>query len=127
MNDAEHQRHAASFGAAAEAYERGRPSYHDAALDWLLPINAETVLDLGAGTGKLSRQLTARGLTTLAVEPAPEMLQQLRRAVPLVDARQGTAEKIPLPDTSVDCVLVAQAWHWVDPARAVAGRSSRSP
>lgn len=112
-------RQAASFGAAAAAYERGRPSYPPEALDWLLPPDAQTVLDLGAGTGKLTRSLVARGLGTLAVDPSEPMLAELRRTAPEVDARVGTGEAIPVADGSVDVVLVAQAWHWVDPALAL--------
>lgn len=111
--------HAASFDAAADAYERGRPSYPEAALDWLLPPGARRVLDLGAGTGKLTRQVAARGLDVVAVDPSAAMLDQLRLALPEVAALRGTAEAIPLPSGSVDVVLVAQAWHWVDPAVAV--------
>ena len=114
----ERQRQAASFGAAAEAYERGRPEYPPAALDWLLPAGARDVLDLGAGTGKLTRQLVARGLNVVAVDPSGGMLEQLRAAVPGVPAMIGRAEEIPLQDGAVDAVLVAQAWHWVDPERA---------
>jgi SAM-dependent methyltransferase len=110
---------AASFGAAADAYERGRPPYPPEAIDWLLPPGAVRVLDLGAGTGKLTRQLTGRGLGVTAVEPSEGMREQLGRAVPGVRALAGTGERIPLPGRSVDAVLVAQAWHWVDPARAV--------
>ncbi|BCY08089.1 putative methyltransferase [Actinoplanes sp. L3-i22] len=110
---------ATSFGTAAGAYERGRPPYPEDALDFLLPAGQPRVLDLGAGTGKLTRQIRARGLDVIAVDPSEGMLGELRRAVPEVSARQGTAEQIPLPDASVDVVLVAQAWHWVDPARAV--------
>jgi ubiquinone/menaquinone biosynthesis C-methylase UbiE len=112
------QRQAASFGAAADAYERGRPSYPEDAVDWLLPTHATRVLDLAAGTGKLARQLVARGLDVVAVDPSEGMLEQLRAAVPGVPAFQGTAESIPLDDDAVDAVLVAQAWHWVDPPRA---------
>ena len=112
-------RHAASFDAAADAYERGRPSYPEAALDWLLPPGARRVLDLGAGTGKLTRQVAARGLDVVAVDPSEAMLDRLRLAVPGVTALRGTAEAIPLPSGSVDVALVAQAWHWVDPALAV--------
>ncbi len=110
---------ASSFGAAADAYERGRPPYPESALDFLLPGGTPRVLDLGAGTGKLTRQIRARGLDVTAVDPSEGMLGELRRAVPEVAAHVGTAEAIPLPDASVDVVLVAQAWHWVDPARAV--------
>ena len=111
--------HANSFGPAAHTYERGRPGYPDAALDWLLPPGQPRVLDLGAGTGKLTRSLTSRGLPVTAVDPSDGMLDELRRVLPAVPAHRGTAEQIPLPDDSVDVVLVAQAWHWVDPARAV--------
>jgi SAM-dependent methyltransferase len=110
---------ATSFGAVADAYERGRPPYPPEAIDWLLPGGAAHVLDLGAGTGKLTRQLTGRGLDVTAVEPLEGMREQLRRAVPGVRVLAGTAERVPLPDRSVDAVLVAQAWHWVDPAEAV--------
>jgi len=110
---------AASFGAAAAAYERGRPPYPPQAVDWLLPEGAAHVLDLGAGTGKLTRQLLDHGLEVTAVEPSEGMREQLRQAVPGATVLAGTAEHIPLPDHSVDAVLVAQAWHWVDPAAAV--------
>ena len=110
--------HAASFGPAAQTYERGRPSYPAAALDWLLPAGDPRVVDLGAGTGKLTRQIRDRGLRVTAVDPSEGMLAQLRTSVPGVTAAQGSAEHIPLPDGSADVVLVAQAWHWVDPRRA---------
>ncbi|MCW2541276.1 MAG: SAM-dependent methyltransferase [Frankiales bacterium] len=110
---------AASFGAAAAQYERARPTYPAEAVDWLLPAGQRKVLDLGAGTGKLTRALVERGMDVVAVEPSSGMREQLHRAVPNVRALAGTAEQIPLPDGSVDAVLVGQAWHWVDPARAV--------
>jgi SAM-dependent methyltransferase len=116
---AQRRRQAASFGAAAAAYERGRPPYPPEAVDWLLPDGASRVLDLGAGTGKLTRQLRDRGLDVIAVEPSEGMREQLARAVPGVAVYDGSAEQIPLPDHSVDAVLVAQAWHWVDRSRAV--------
>jgi SAM-dependent methyltransferase len=115
----DHAAHANSFGPAAEAYERGRPTYPAAALDWLLPAGRPQVVDLGAGTGKLTRLIRDRGLEVTAVDPSEGMLAQLERHVPGVPALTGTAERIPLPDDSADCVLVAQAWHWVDPAVAV--------
>ena len=113
------QARATSFGTVADAYERGRPPYPPEAVGWLIPADAAHVLDLGAGTGKLTRQLTGCGLDVTAVEPSEGMREKLRQAVPGVRALAGTAERIPLPDNSVDAVLVAQAWHWVDPARAV--------
>lgn len=108
-----------SFGSAAAAYERGRPSYPPEAIDWLLPATARDVLDLGAGTGKLTTRLVERGLDVVAVDPIPEMLEVLRASLPKTVALLGTAEEIPLADNSVDAVLVAQAWHWIDPARAI--------
>lgn len=104
---------------AMAAYERGRPSYPPDAIDWLLPASARTVLDLGAGTGKLTTRLVERGLDVVAVDPLPEMLEVLRASLPETPALLGTAEEIPLQDNSVDAVLVAQAWHWFDPARAI--------
>jgi SAM-dependent methyltransferase len=111
--------YAASFDRAADVYARARPSYPAAALDWLLPAGARTVLDLGAGTGKLTAQLAARGLDVVAVEPSDRMRAQLEATLPGLHALAGSAEAIPLEDHAVDVVLVAQAWHWVDPARAV--------
>jgi SAM-dependent methyltransferase len=110
--------HATSFDDAAAAYERGRPPYPARALDWLLPAGAQRVLDLGAGTGKLTRELVARGLDVVAVEPLEGMRAELSRALPGTPVRAGSAEEIPLPDGAVDAVLAAQAWHWVTPERA---------
>ncbi|WP_396910735.1 class I SAM-dependent methyltransferase, partial [Mycolicibacterium sp.] len=76
-------------------------------------------LDLGAGTGKLTTRLVERGLDVIAVDPIPEMLELLSNSLPDTPALLGTAEEIPLADNSVDAVLVAQAWHWFDPERAV--------
>lgn len=108
-----------SFGSQAAAYERGRPSYPPEAIDWLLPDGVHDVLDLGAGTGKLTTRLVERGLNVIAVDPLAEMLEVLSNSLPETPALLGTAEEIPLPDNSVDAVLVAQAWHWVDPERAI--------
>jgi SAM-dependent methyltransferase len=109
--------HAHSFGAAADAYARARPGYPDDAVDFLVG-RARRVLDLGAGTGKFTASLAARGLDVVAVEPSTRMLAQLRSTLD-VEAHEGTAEATGLPDASVDAVVVAQAWHWVDPALAV--------
>ncbi|WP_420111551.1 class I SAM-dependent methyltransferase [Pseudactinotalea sp.] len=110
---------AASFDSAADTYERARPGYPDDAVDWLLRSRPREVLDLGAGTGKLTRALVDRVETIHAVDPSPNMLAQLSATVPSARTAVGTAEAIPLPDASVDAVLAAQAWHWVDPERAV--------
>ena len=123
MSDAPRER-SLSFGSQAAAYERGRPSYPPEAIDWLLAPaegwDARDVLDLGAGTGKLTTRLVERGLDVVAVDPIAEMLDVLRATLPATPALLGTAEQIPLGDNSVDAVLVAQAWHWFDPKRAVA-------
>lgn len=117
--DAQRRAHASSFGAAAAEYERGRPPYPPQAIDWLIPAGVTRVLDLGAGTGKLTRQIRERGLEVTAVEPLAGMRAQLREAVPGIAVLDGTAEHIPLADQSTDVVLVAQAWHWVEPSEAV--------
>ena len=77
------------------------------------------MVDLGAGTGKLTRGLVALGHRVTAVEPLPEMLEQLRRAVPDATAVSGSAEAILLPDASADVVVCAQAFHWFDHAAAL--------
>jgi SAM-dependent methyltransferase len=113
-------RHASSFGAAATAYAEHRPDYTQAAVRWALePAPGPRVLDLGAGTGKLTATLVAAGAEVTAVEPDPAMLAELRRTVPEVRALPGSAEAIPLPDASVDAVLAGNAMHWFD--MAVAG------
>jgi len=100
-----------------------RPGYPPAAVDWLarrLDLRPGCrVLDLGAGTGKLTRQLVATGADVVAVEPGPPMLAQLRASLPRVEALVGAAEAIPLPDASVDAATAGQAYHWFDPERAV--------
>jgi SAM-dependent methyltransferase len=111
--------HANSFGPVADVYERGRPPYPAEALDWLLPAGTPRVVDLGAGTGKLTRLIRDRGLDVTAVDPSDGMLEVFRRSVPGVPALRGSAERIPLPGHAADVVLVAQAWHWVDVGRAV--------
>jgi len=119
VSEGSREQRSLSFGEEAAAYERGRPSYPPEAIDWLLPPGARDVLDLGAGTGKLTIRLVERGLEVVAVDPIQEMLEVLSGSLPNTPALLGTAEEIPLPDDSVDSVLVAQAWHWFDPARAV--------
>ncbi len=106
-----------AFGSAAADYAAGRPSYPTEALRWALPDGARTVLDLAAGTGKLTERLLELGLEVHAVEPLAEMRAVIPAAAHPVD---GTAEAIPLPDGSVDAVTVGQAFHWFDPPAALA-------
>ena len=112
--------HGSSFGPAAAAYAEHRPDYARAGVRWALePAPGRRVLDLGAGTGKLTATLVALGAEVIAVEPDPAMLTGLRRRLPSVRALAGRAESIPLPDGSVDAVLAGHALHWFD--MAVAG------
>lgn len=110
---------ARSFSAAALVYERARPSYPPAALGWLLADMPVRVLDIGAGTGKLTRGLVALGHQVVAVEPLAQMRALLADAVPQAELLAGTAEELPLADRSVDAVVAGQAFHWFDPARAL--------
>ncbi len=109
-----------SFGGAADAYAAGRPTYPAEAIAWLVE-DARRVVDVGAGTGKLTAGLVAAGCEVVAaVDPDPGMLAALERAVPGVPVLVGTAESVPLPDASVDAAVLGQAWHWVDPDAASA-------
>ena len=110
---------AASFGSVADVYERSRPGYPEEAVRWLAGEPPRDVLDLGAGTGKLTRGLAALGHRVTAVDPAAEMLEYIRRALPDVAVEVGTAEAVPLPAGAVDVVTVGQAFHWFDHERAV--------
>jgi SAM-dependent methyltransferase len=110
----------ASFGAAAAAYDRLRPSPPPAALDWLLAGDERRVLDLGAGTGQVTRPLLACGLEVIAVEPDERMRELLTARSPTAVVLAGAAEAIPLPGADVDAVLVGAAWHWFDAAAATA-------
>jgi SAM-dependent methyltransferase len=119
MDRVRRSRYRSSFGAAAAAYAEHRPDYAQAAVRWALErAPGPRVLDLGAGTGKLTTTLVALGAEVVAVEPDPAMLSELRRALPAVRALPGSAEAVPLPDTSVDAVLAGNALHWFDMAIA---------
>ncbi|GAA4878613.1 class I SAM-dependent methyltransferase [Kitasatospora terrestris] len=119
MDHGERSRHASSFGGAAVAYAEHRPDYARAAVRWALePAPGPRVLDLGAGTGKLTATLLAAGAEVVAVEPDPAMLAELRGGLPGVRALPGSAESVPLPDGSVDAVLAGNAMHWFDMALA---------
>ena len=112
--DEEFAARARSFGTVADVYERARPGYPDDAVQWLAGDRSCDVVDVGAGTGKLTRSLVAQGHRVTAVEPSAEMLAQLRAAVPGAIPLEGTGEAIPLPDASADVVTAAQAFHWFD-------------
>jgi ubiquinone/menaquinone biosynthesis C-methylase UbiE len=105
-----------SFELVADVYERARPAYPAEAVAWMaeqLDLRpGRTVLDLGAGTGKLTRALLRTGAEVIAVEPGEAMLAELRRVLPDVEALRGAAEAIPLDDATVDAVAVGQAFHW---------------
>ena len=103
---------ARSFDRAAEEYEAARPGYPVELLDALPLPAAATVLDLGAGTGKLTRVLARRYANVVAVEPLDNMRAILERVVPEADVHPGSADAIPLADSSVDAVFAAQAFHW---------------
>jgi SAM-dependent methyltransferase len=121
--EAEWIRRGSSFGAAAGAYAEHRPDYAEAAVAWALqPVHGRAplrVLDIGAGTGKLTEALVRQADEVTAVEPDPAMLAELRRRLPGVRSLAGTAEQIPLPDRSVDAVLAGQAAHWFEMDRAL--------
>jgi SAM-dependent methyltransferase len=111
----------AGYARSAAAYERGRPGYPPAAVDFLaarLRLGpGRTVVDLAAGTGKLTRPLLATGAEVVAVEPVAEMRAALPAGARAVD---GTAEEMPLSTGSADAVAVAQAFHWFDGDAALA-------
>jgi SAM-dependent methyltransferase len=122
----EHRIHPAAaigFEAAAERYARGRPSYPDDAVSYLAQTvgigRDRDVVELGAGTGKLTELLVPTGARIVAVEPVAAMRATLARACPTVEALDGTAEDIPAPEASADAVVSAQAFHWFDGERAL--------
>ncbi len=114
MDDADRQRLAATFDGAAVAYDRARPGFPDVALDWVLPPGAHRVVDLGAGTGKLTASLVSRGLEVAAVDASPGMLDVLTRHLPGVHTVHARAEATGLPSGAADAVLAGSAFHWFD-------------
>jgi SAM-dependent methyltransferase len=108
-----------AFAEVAGAYERARPGYPEEAVRWLAGYEPCDVVDLGAGTGKLTRALLALGHRVTAIEPLPEMLELLPATAPGAFATLGSAEVIPLPDASADVVTCAQSFHWFDHALAL--------
>ncbi|MGZ4132935.1 MAG: class I SAM-dependent methyltransferase [Actinomycetota bacterium] len=119
-----HRAAAVGFERAADAYERGRPDFPAPAVAFLterLGLRAgRTLVELGAGTGKLTRLLAPTGARIVAVEPVAQMREALRGSVPGAEALDAVAEDLPVPDGSVDAVVAAQAFHWFDGPRAVA-------
>lgn len=114
---------ARGFDDSAPAYERARPGYPPEVVQGLVELlelrPGRTVLDLAAGTGKLTRLLVPTGARVVAVEPLAGMRAELARVAPETEVHEGTAEAIPLPDGSVDAVVVAQAFHWFDGGQAL--------
>jgi SAM-dependent methyltransferase len=108
-----------SFGAQARNYDRYRVGPPAEILDHILSASCSAVLDLGAGTGAMTRHLMKRVPKVYAVDPDPRMREVLTENCPGVTALEGVAEQIPLPDACVDTVVMSSAWHWVDPDRAI--------
>ena len=119
MSDDDKQQQARSFGGVAGAYDRGRPGYPAAAAAWLTGDEPLTVLELGAGTGKLTEQLVALGHDVHATDPDEAMLEVLRTNLPGVRTSVGGAEEIPAGDNAYDVVVGAQCFHWFDHERAL--------
>lgn len=111
--------HALSFGGVADAYDRARPGYPGEAARWLAGETPVRVLELGAGTGRLTADLVALGHDVLATDPLEPMLRHLRDRLPEVPTAQASAEQIPVPSRTVDVVVSAQAFHWFDLERAL--------
>lgn len=111
------------FGSGADTYHRARPEYRPEPLGHLrdeLGLAAGVrVLDLAAGTGRMTRHLVALGADVTAVEPSEAMRETFTRVLPAVPVVDGTGEEIPFPDESFDAVVVAQAFHWFDGPRAL--------
>jgi SAM-dependent methyltransferase len=101
-----------SFGEHANAYERARPAWPEEAARWLVPERARLVVELGAGTGKLTGAIAALGLRVVAIEPDPRMLAVLRERG--LEGVEGTAEAIPLGDGEADCVVAGSSLHWFE-------------
>ena len=114
------QVHALSFGQAAELYNSARPGYPAEALRWAFGDASKDLVDIGAGTGLLTRGLIAAGHRVTAVEPDRLMLDTLTAATEgLTHHVHGSAEDLPLPDASADAITAGQSYHWFDPERAL--------
>jgi SAM-dependent methyltransferase len=114
LTPAAFERSRLSFGSVADVYDLTRPSYPPEAARWMLGDAPVRVADIGAGTGIFSRVLADLGHDVVAVEPDDDMRRKLAETSPGIEALEGSAEKIPLPDASLDAVTAAQAFHWFD-------------
>lgn len=117
---AENSGRAQSFGAIAQDYDRFRPAPPADAVAWIIPSACELAVDIGAGTGALTRRMLEQVAHVVSIEPDDRMRAVLQERAPATDARAGTAEAIPLPDASADLVAGSSMWHWVDEERAFA-------
>ena len=111
---------ATSFGAWADEYDVWRPTYPDAAVEWLVPPEAAHIVEVGAGTGKLTDHLMTRGPELDVVEPDGRMLAILKQRHPKLRTHEAGVSSLPLGDESVDAVVVADAWHWFPKEQAAA-------
>lgn len=114
-----------SFGAVAGQYEEFRPGPPLDAVRWLFPARVGTVVDLGAGTGALSRLLGGVASDVVAVEPDPEMRRVLTTSVPGIEVLDGKGEALPLEDDSADGVVASSSWHWIEPVAGL-GEAARA-
>jgi len=106
-----------TFGAHARAYERARPAWPEPAARWLVPTGAELVIELGAGTGKLTRAVSALGTRAVAVEPDPRMLAVLQGLG--LEGVEGSAEAIPFDHAVADAVVAGSSLHWFELEQAL--------
>lgn len=117
---AERSAQATSFGSVSAGYDAARPEYPTDAVAWLLSSRPARVIDVGAGTGKLTRAVAATGADVIAVDPDARMLEQLSARSPQIRTLVGSGESLPVPDDSAEAIVYGQAWHWVDPIVAAA-------
>jgi len=113
-SDERKTRRSGSFGVVASAYERFRPGPPAAAIAWMLPASARTVVDLGAGTGAMTKDLLGKVARVIAIEPDDRMREILAANLPGVTVLSGSGESMPLETSSVDAVLASSSWHWMN-------------